>query len=110
MIQRTEMRKLKKSLNLPTARQGYHNKNKSGGNFGYWLYPTSRDKYPYPSMDVNGVYDTDGNIRLLSVTYMNIGRTRQQLINHENYQTITYNEIVELLQTFLKVGIAEFPC
>lgn len=110
MIQRTEMRKLKKSLTLTASRQRYHNKNKTGGNFGYDLHPTDRENYPYPWMDLNGTYDTEGNLRLLSVTYQNIGKTRIQLINHENYQTVTYNEIVESLQMFLKVGMEEFPC
>lgn len=108
MIKRIELRNLKKDMNLHASRQRYHNKNKSGGNFGYDLYPIKTDNYPYPWLDVNGDYDTEGNIRLLSVTYQNIGRTRVRIIG-KNWETIPYTELVEKLQTFLKIREEQFP-
>lgn len=109
MLKRTDMRKLKKTLNLKASRQRYHNKNLTGGNFGYDLHPTDRENYPYPWMDVNGVYDTEENIRLLSVTYQNIGRSRMRLIHKDNYKDITYEEIATNLHDYLKVMMREFP-
>ena len=103
------MRKLKKSLNLKASRQRYHNKNLTGGNFGYDLHPTDRNSYPYPWLDVNGVYDTEGNIRLLSVTYQNIGRSRMRIIHKDNYKALNYENVVAFLQDFLKVCVEKFP-
>lgn len=53
---------LKKLLKLDRAIKRYHNKNKSGGNFGFTLVKVKEKEYWF---DLHGIYDTEGNIRSL---------------------------------------------
>lgn len=79
-------KRLKKLLNFNRAIKRYHNKNKSGGNFGFTLVkitPSKRKEEVWLTLD--GVYDTEGRIRILSFSTFDY---RQKQVFEEIPQTI----------------------
>lgn len=57
---------LKKLLGFDRAMKRYHNKNKSGGNFGFTLIKSKNEKRKKDYwFNLHGIYDTEGNIRSL---------------------------------------------
>lgn len=86
---------IKKVLNAQQVAQQYHNRNKSGGNFGINIAMQNGDRF-----SMNGIYDTQKVIRRLSVAEgWGIG---EKVIREDNYQTFTFEDLSRVLKE--KIG------
>ena len=85
--------KLKKALKLTKARKRYHNKNKTGGNFGMDL---QKDGKWY---ELNGAYDTHGNIYRLAVG--EIYDVKARILNPQNASEMEWDRLIPLISRFL---------
>ena len=86
--------RLKKALGLRRAVRRYHNKNKSGGNFGINLYTHTQGDY-----EITGDYDPLENIRLLS-----IGQLYQPgmlVCSNSNYKDYTFEYLISQLKLLI---------
>ena len=88
---------IKKSLNAKRANMRYHNKNKSGGNFGMNVY-LEPGNYEF-----NGDYNTRGEIVRLTFApmYQGVG---VRIIRPDNYQTETYQSVMNRVKEILAGG------
>jgi len=88
--------KLKKELNLIKATKRYHNKNKSGGNFGIDLRITPKGKW----FTISGYHNLDNE-----VTSARIGKSfnpGMTLINPNNYKFADYREFISTISRHIK--------
>ena len=83
--------KLKRDLNLMRANQRWHNKNKSGGNFGYNLF--SDPGVSRTNFELTGAYNTKGEI-----TSLRFGRIWQAGTPIENLQLYVYPDLITNLR------------
>lgn len=68
MILKSELTgsRLKKALGFHRGSYQWHNRNKSGGNFGINLYPTVNGGWQRESYMLSGAYNSDGIVTALS--------------------------------------------
>jgi len=98
--------KLKKDAKLHRVVMRYHNLNKTGGNFGINLYPTS-EPYVYggnvKSYEFSGYHYLDGVIYSMhfSLLYGGIG---EKIITKENYMDMTYAQLLAILNKVIQGG------
>ena len=80
--------KLKKMLNATKASRRYHNKNKSGGNFGINVYTDGKD-----SFEINGRYNTQGEI-----TSLGVGRLWGMPTDYRSVSKITKTQLLNIIK------------
>jgi len=92
---------IKKSLNALSVSKRYHNKNKSGGNFGINVM-FHRELKP-GNYEFNGDYNTRGEIVRLTFApmYQGVG---VRIIRPDNYQTETYQSVMNRVKEILAGG------
>lgn len=78
--------KLKKSLGIEKAAFRWHNKNKSGGNFGINLYNIFGKNY-----ELTGRYNKDGQIFSLCFGYIHRGLTKLD-------SRTTYEDLITIIK------------
>ncbi len=94
MILKSELTgaKLKRDLGLKSAKYRWHNKNKSGGNFGINLIAGDDDK----DSEIDGMYNTKGEVVTLSV-----GAIYQPGARLSDVPSLTYEKLIEKVKEIL---------
>ena len=82
--------KLKKALGLNTAIKSYHNKNKSGGNFGINLRETPEGKL----FVLSGSHDLNGDVYGLTIDSVRIGFPSIRLVSINSYQSVEMSQVL----------------
>ncbi|MCK5013678.1 MAG: hypothetical protein KAS66_07650 [Candidatus Omnitrophica bacterium] len=82
--------KLKKGLGLNKATKSYHNKNKSGGNFGIILRETPEGKW----FILNGAHDLNGDVYNLSIGSVRLGIPSVGLVSINTYQSVEISQVL----------------
>lgn len=94
--------RIKKSLGAFKVAKRWHNKNKSGGNFGINIYPrsTSLNDQAY---EITGYHNTKGYVTRLrfSELYQAVGPS---LITKENWEAATYEDILLAIKELIDGG------
>lgn len=92
--------KLKKVVNAKRVGKHYHNKNKSGGNFGITIRMKNDDVY-----QLNGYYNTDGVVYLMSFGEgYGLGK---RIVRPDNYLDFTFADLSRIMKE--KIGVELQP-
>lgn len=97
MINIKELRgpKLKKDLGLRRVVKRWHNRNKSGGNFGINLMT-----FKEPNYEITGYHDLKGNVTSLRVGELwGVGTT---IFSKDTMHKWTYDKLILLLKKMIK--------
>ena len=102
MIKKDELTgaRLKKALDLYKANQRWHNRNKSGGNFGFNLFQSPRHKFG-KDYQLVGAYDTLGR-----VTSLTFGRLFQAGYKIDNLYDLTFERLIEVIKNRIDTIVA----
>ena len=90
--------KLKKALGLNTAAKSYHNKNKSGGNFGINLREVSEGKW----FVLNGAHDLNGDVYNLSIGSVRLGYPSVGIVSISNYQFVDMSQVLNAVAMYME--------
>ena len=82
--------KLKKGLGLNKATKSYHNKNKSGGNFGIDLREVPEGKW----FVLSGSHDLNGDVYDLSIDSARLGFPSVRLVSINSYQSVELPQVL----------------
>lgn len=93
--------KLKKALGLNKATKSYHNKNKSGGNFGINLREVPEGKM----FVLNGAHDLNGDVYNLSIDSVRLGFPSVGLVSISNYQFVEMSQVLNGVAMYME----EYP-
>lgn len=87
--------KLKKDLVLRSVVKRWHNKNKSGGNFGINLYPFNE-----PNYEITGYHDLKGNVTSLRVGVL--WQVGTQIFTKNTMDKWTYDKLISVIKKLIE--------
>jgi hypothetical protein len=93
-----KLKEIKKALGFKSASMRYHNKNKSGGNFGTNLTKGTWGQPDWKNFEISGNYRLDGTLYDVS-----FGNAFQCGSNIREIDNIDLNKLIELIKRYMEL-------